>query len=268
MVQSRQLEFIKSGIDRTDAKLLSMLLQYTTETGTASAGFAYAFENGNYGQSPAQLSVMSILLKHVQGHSPSDVLESALVKSIEQSENASCRELFFLLLAAGADVNYSDGLSLQTAADKCDLELVCKLLEHQPTQQTVSFAFPHIFLSGGDPSIVSELIDVFCSQVRLPDMEMAHTHLDYPLALAFELYPTSLDICRKLLLAGCSAREVMMDEVLPGSGLEEIDMLMWTLNAKWAFGDEIHRRFIQVMLEEDTRTGMWKASRELYVRRS
>ena len=246
MVPPRQLEFIKSAVDQCIPDLLALLLVRTTEDGIASEAFSHAFDGDNYGQSPDQLSVMDLLLQH---HAQGEAIDSVLVEAIRHPENPSCQSFILLLLDAGANVNAHAGLSLQIAAESGVVQLVGCLLEQGSTRESSSAAFPYIFASRQGSTTVAQLIDVFCQSRSPPSMNETHFHFRHPLLEAFIVYPDSAEICVKLLQAGASTEEQVEEELIPGYGPEQMNLLMKMLNSDWSKSNEMHSRFIEAVLE-------------------
>ena len=252
MIESRQLEFLAAATRKHDSALLTMLLHYTTRQDIISAAFKQAFEEGNWGQSSDQLAVMSTLL---QFQASGDILNHVLMKAVQNSQLISCRDFTRELLSAGASADHANGFPLQWAAEQLDVELAHRFLQHDPSQRTMSNAFPYVLNSQKDDSLVSEMIDIFLEHHRPPDIDFEHSDLLYPLILAVINYPANLDICHKLMRHGYSpAKEVTWD-LSSGFGPESVTMLLWALGGTQNFQD-VHDRFIQSMIEYEPKKGM------------
>ncbi|KAL4809774.1 ankyrin repeat-containing domain protein [Aspergillus unguis] len=63
-------------------------------------------------------------------------------------------------VAAGADVNYDNGVYFVKAAAKGNIRVLEQLFKHGPSREHMTLAFPQIFASGVDSPTLTDLIDI------------------------------------------------------------------------------------------------------------
>ncbi|KAL4947467.1 hypothetical protein BDW69DRAFT_114438 [Aspergillus filifer] len=72
---------------------------------------------------------------------PQEVLDKALLRAIDTTDEERNQELVLLLLTHGASINYQDGASVRKAVSRLDLGLLAHLLRHEPTTVTLNSGF-------------------------------------------------------------------------------------------------------------------------------
>ncbi|KAL4924790.1 uncharacterized protein BDV17DRAFT_202914 [Aspergillus undulatus] len=72
---------------------------------------------------------------------PQEILDKALLRAIDTTDEERNQELVLLLLRHGASINYQDGASVRKAVSRLDLGLLAHLLRHEPTSVTLNSGF-------------------------------------------------------------------------------------------------------------------------------
>lgn len=146
-------------------------------------------------------------------------------------KDALARMFATLLLQHGASVSCQDGLVLQKAAKKADLELIQMILDQGPDSNTVSVAFPYIFDAELSEEKILALIELFidynCDGERLDVMAPTSPPI---LLRALDKYPRSEKLLRTLLDAGYYHDQFTTMTVVEGGEEEQVNLLIWALS--------------------------------------
>ena len=128
-------------------------------------------------------------------------LDIALVDTIDIF-TSSPKNINFIkkLLGAGADVNFSDGASLNKIAASGNLEILKDILTHNPFPNHITLAFPQVFTSGVDSETLYALVVAFCSHDSPPNLTNT---LNPILFLLLQNYPTEKCLVEYLIQQGC-----------------------------------------------------------------
>src|SRR5262249_3671324 len=153
-----------------------------------------------------------------------------VIKRWSELDSSVAARFVDILFDCEVDVDYSDGLALQTAVSKGRVDLIIRILSQKPNSWTVSMAFPHIFLAadfGEDQTL--EVMSLFCEYRNGEDcleVTTVNTKVDPPIFLAVEKFPRSVRILRALLDAGFYHDQRMKVGVLPEIEEEEEDVTL------------------------------------------
>jgi hypothetical protein len=212
-----------------DLDTLILLLETPRAKPFVSSVFQKFMATDSPWQSSKGLAITSLILdKGASG----EAVDEAFAIAIEKQEVAGTLAADFLnLLLPFADVNYSQGLTLQRAAQQGNLSLIQNLLpKANPT--TISMAFPYLFMSssGKDELSMLQMIDTFTeAQTGLEDFKHPDPSLEPVLFMALKQFPRKTTILKGLLDAGFSPHQWMMWEMDHEFGKEECSILCWAL---------------------------------------
>ncbi|KAL2867614.1 uncharacterized protein BJX67DRAFT_380960 [Aspergillus lucknowensis] len=222
-------ECIFHSVMKNDVGSLHILQPYfANRPGVVTHVFKRAWEKGV--RAETHEAALSMLLKAGATGFWTDVALADTIETFDTSTNSMA--LILSLLDAGADVNYCNGLSLVKASAKGNLRVLKELFAHSPSRDNVTRAFPHIFTSGVDKSILRDLVRAFCSHSSRPDFT------DSPgliLQRLIKHYPTEKDLLKYLIDSGCPAKSVVKS-----NGTIYTSLLSWALAESTAkVSDEI-----------------------------
>lgn len=161
----------------------------------------------------------------------------------EESERALADHFFRVFLAAGADVNFEDGVAARSAARKGDAHMLRRLLQQPMMTETASRALSTVMTAGHDEHLVVDLLGVFLEKTSArADPDIAPSvdadgeapRKPLPIFLCLDLYPTSVGILHRLLALGCDLEVTLPCHVYPDEASgedqkEDATVLLWAL---------------------------------------
>ena len=156
-------------------------------------------------------------------------INTTLVKACQRSEEPPARDLIYLLLNHGASVDTEQGICLQIAAERGDYKFAKVFLESSPTEDTVSLAFPKIFLAKTDENSLIRMTNLFLEHGLLPDVENMGPMQESPLVLALTIHKNAPILAKTLVNAGCAVNSVFLSTLHDFVGPEYITPLLWVL---------------------------------------
>lgn len=218
-------ECLRKAVEVNNNKVLGLLLSAGPSRETLAILFDAAFGSGNYGQSKTKLRTMELLLG---AGARGSRLNEALVKALSHS-STSCRAFVTMLLSAGADVNWNEGLPLHTAVKQKSPELVGQLLEQTLTNETMCSAIHTLVKKGKDVSTTLRILDAFAAAANRPVLQSQYTGLDTPFVHALKAYSNPSSILGRLILLGSDVNQRIKCRVLPNGDPENASLLCWAI---------------------------------------
>jgi ankyrin repeat protein len=198
---------------------------------------SYAFEKAMADDIPWKsergLSIMELMLEN---GASGEVVGKALVDTVEKCRDVDgslAGKFLDLLLRFNPDVNHERGVVLQRAALRGNLDLLQKCLPGATTDSK-AMAFPYIFKSSSDDTLVLQMIEAFTESAdgeqgldtgfKHPDPSMEPV-----LFMALEMFPRKTQVLKALLDAGFNPDQWKMTEVDSEFGVEPLTALCWAI---------------------------------------
>ncbi|KAF4634237.1 hypothetical protein G7Y89_g3872 [Cudoniella acicularis] len=220
-------------------KLLSLLLAHSQDQSASSFVFDVLIKIEGFWSKKDSFSIFTILLENgAEGTSVND----ALIKVVADTQ-PSARHFEATLLQHGVDIDYKDGEALQIAAERGEPGLVKRMLEMNPSADSVSMAFPYAFHSKlGEAStlaVIELFVELAADQL---DPDFMHPEIpEPPVFLCLNHYPTSPRVLKATLKAGFRVDETMSSE----SG--KYTAIYWSLSTQ---GKKIADPLVELLITE------------------
>lgn len=193
----------------------------------------------------------SFLQKGAHGDGLSSVLTQVVDMPLSESDDSVSLANGFvdILLDHKVDVNYDNGMLLQSAAAALNAFLVNRLLEKKPNTESISRAFYRIFDNPTSEDEALELITMFTDyadgETRLDVMYTPPESMPL-LFLAISQYPRSIRITKALLDAGYYYDQMMPCKVMEDVDEEPVTLMMWALHQEQK---KVSSGIIQMLIE-------------------
>ncbi|CAM1503299.1 Fc.00g080750.m01.CDS01 [Cosmosporella sp. VM-42] len=228
----------KTLVDATQkvaASSLKLLLSGDIPEGDINRVFSLGFAADNFQVwfTPEGLEVARMLLeKGAKG----DSLSGALILAMRNSADGSAEladHFVDVLVDHGADVNFNNGETLKEAASKANVNWTRKLLSCNPSAETLSLGFNHIFDTALSPDEAIKLFAMFTEyqggEARMDVMAVNHGSQPV-LVRAISQYPRSTEVLQTLLDAGFYHDQATFYRVHPTiEDEEEVTLLAWAI---------------------------------------
>lgn len=211
-----------------DHQVLKLLTKHSPSQKTVNSAFDLMTEPSK-GIAWKTTSRRDILESILQAGVGKKRINATLVKASQRSEELPARDLIYLLLNHGASVNTEQGICLQIAAKRGDYKLAKVFLESSPTKDTVSLAFPKIFLAKTDENSLISMTNLFLEHGLLPDVENIGPMQESPLVLALTIHRNAPMLAKTLVNAGCAVNSVFFSTLQDSEGPEYVTPLLWVL---------------------------------------
>ncbi|KAF3907531.1 Ankyrin-2 [Arthrobotrys entomopaga] len=189
------------------------------------------------------LSTMKVLLAHGASGMCVDKAFATAAESYEEFPTAKPL-VEALLQSPNANVNREDGVCLQIAAKKANVELVQLLLQGNPSKRTLSMAFPHIISSGTDDETVMKLSKLFFAEGLDTDLNFQHPSFGPVLFGALTKYPHYVDFFKFLIDSGANLEAQVRVAFMSVS--EPVTPLLWAVLQP---PGEIETRVIETLID-------------------
>lgn len=137
-----------------------------------------------------------------------------------------------LLLRYDADINYKHGEALQNAAAQGNPDLLRRLLQENPSSESLTLAFPRIFETSAGEDEVYELINLFTEYNEgdsLMDTMFVHPGSEPVIIRALSQFPRSIKVLQALLDVGFYHDQMTIAKVIPEVEEEQVNLLTWSL---------------------------------------
>uniref|UniRef100_L2FT86 Ankyrin repeat containing protein n=1 Tax=Colletotrichum fructicola (strain Nara gc5) TaxID=1213859 RepID=L2FT86_COLFN len=193
----------------------------------------------------------SFLQKGAHGDGLSSVLTQVVDMPLSESDDSVSLANGFvdILLDHKVDVNYDNGMLLQSAAAALNAFLVNRLLEKKPNTESISRAFYRIFDNPTSEDEALELITMFTDyadgETRLDVMYTPPESMPL-LFLAISQYPRSIRITKALLDAGYYYDQMMPCKIMEDVDEEPVTLMMWALHQEQK---KVSSGIIQMLIE-------------------
>ncbi|KAF4899235.1 2-5A-dependent ribonuclease [Colletotrichum fructicola] len=193
----------------------------------------------------------SFLQKGAHGDGLSSVLTQVVDMPLSESDDSVSLANGFvdILLDHKVDVNYDNGMLLQSAAAALNAFLVNRLLEKKPNTESISRAFYRIFDNPTSEDEALELITMFTDyadgETRLDVMYTPSESMPL-LFLAISQYPRSIRITKALLDAGYYYDQMMPCKIMEDVDEEPVTLMMWALHQEQK---KVSSGIIQMLIE-------------------
>jgi ankyrin repeat protein len=190
--------------------LLNLLLEHAKVDSTASVVFETVMKVDSFWGKRDTFAILTILLEFgAEGASVND----ALIKVVADTQSTA-RHFEVTLLQHRVDIDYKAGEALQIATERGEPGLVRRMLEMNPSIDSVSMAFPYAFHSKLGEASTLAVIDTFVELAsdRLEPDFMHDKILEPPVFLCLNYYPASLKILESTLRGGYRADEPIITE--------------------------------------------------------
>ncbi|KAH8676507.1 hypothetical protein BGZ60DRAFT_525953 [Tricladium varicosporioides] len=190
--------------------LLSLLLAHSKVDSAASVVFETMMKADSFWGKRDTFAILTILLEFgAEGVSVND----ALIKTVADTQ-PSARHFEATLLQHHVDIDYKEGEALQIATERGEPGLVRRMLEMNPSMDSVSMAFPYAFHSRlGEAStlaVINAFVELAADQL---DPDFMHEEIpEPPVFLCLNHYPANLSILESTLRGGYRADETMTCE--------------------------------------------------------
>ncbi|KAK6355134.1 hypothetical protein TWF696_004257 [Orbilia brochopaga] len=172
------------------------------------------------------LATMQNLLAHGASGMCVDKAFAVAAESYESSPTAK-RLIESLLQSPNANVNREDGLCLQIATEKANVELVGLLLQGNPSKRSLSMAFPHMIHSGADEPTLLALARLFLEGGAETDLKFQHPSYGPVLFSTLMKYPNFVEFYQLLITGGAELDGQVKAKFLNVS--ENVTPLLWAL---------------------------------------
>ena len=217
------------------APVLALFLESEIPVTDLSWAFSQAFtpRNADAWLSERGYNVAEMLLeKGAQGDGPPAALAYAL-DSCGTDRDAISRRFVDLLVQQQLDVDSDRGVALRAAARLGETDTIERLLDLNPTADSVSMAFPYIFDVERVEDEVLDLVRLFAGysdgEERL-DVMFAHPESDPVVFRALAHHPRSTKLVEALLDSGYYYDQMAMARVMPEVEEDEpVSLLFWAL---------------------------------------
>ena len=187
----------------------------------------------NWFSESGKITMRILLDKSSQGSSAITEMLLQVMKGYTNDTAELAGEFFDILVSHGPDVNYRLGEALQIAASQANVAWTEKLLECQPSTESLSYAFQHIFDTPLDQEDALLLFKMFSEyrdgETRVDVMTQEPGSMPV-LARAMSQYPRSLKILQTLLDAGFYHDQAIFYQLYPDTEeAEEMTLLTWAI---------------------------------------
>ncbi|KAF3922087.1 Ankyrin-2 [Dactylellina cionopaga] len=132
-----------------------------------------------------------------------------------------------LLQSPNANVNREDGLCLQIAAQKANVELVELLLQGHPSKRSLSMTFPHIISSGTEEETLMTLAKLFLAEGLDTDLNFQHPSFGPVFFGVLTKYPNYVAFYKLLIDSGAGLESQV--KVNFHSVSEGVTPLLWAI---------------------------------------
>jgi ankyrin repeat protein len=216
-----------------DLETLNLLVESPKAHMFMTSIFQGAIRTGVPWQSDRGLSVMGVMLENgANGEAVGEALLSA-VERCDNPEDSHAGAYLELFLRYNPDVNYRRGTVLQRAAQHANIDLIKRLLPGT-TSDSKSMAFPYLFKSSCEESLMLQIIEAFNEPTgEGQDLDLGFRHPDPAiepiLFMALRMFPRKTQVLKALLEAGVNPDQSMPFEVDTDVGPEPFTILCWAM---------------------------------------
>ncbi|EPS36381.1 hypothetical protein H072_10080 [Dactylellina haptotyla CBS 200.50] len=189
------------------------------------------------------LATMKVLLAHGASGMCVDKAFAIAAESYEKFPTAKPL-VEALLKSPNANVNREDGLCLQIAAKKANVELIGLLLQGNPSKRTLSMAFPHIISSGTEEETLMTLARLFLADGLEIDLNFQHPSFGPVLFGALTKYPNFVEFYKLLIDAGVNLETQVKVNFMSVS--ESVTPLLWAILQPTG---EVETRVIETLID-------------------
>ncbi|EWC46757.1 hypothetical protein DRE_04002 [Drechslerella stenobrocha 248] len=172
------------------------------------------------------LATIKILLAHGASGMCVDKAFAVAAEAYESAPTAK-RLVKSLLGTPNANVNREDGLCLQIAAQKANVQLVQLLLQGNPSKRSLSMAFPHIISSGTDETTLMTLARLFLADGQDTDLTFQHPLFGPVLFGTLTKYPNFVQFYELIIGKGADLESKVKAKL--ESVTENVTPLLWAL---------------------------------------
>jgi hypothetical protein len=211
-----------------DHVTLAILLESGQSEAVTLAAFDAAMGAGNVWQTPDGLIVMQLLL----GKSTIGGVDAALVEAAMQHTQPTAHNFADLLSRHGASVDYNKGQALQIASHHGDVWFIQKLLSMSPSTESMSMAFPYLFVSSpSDEQALVDLVNLYVEHTG-EQLDVGFSHPLFPpvLFLSLDKHPRWAKVLDTLIKAGYPVNQQISVIAEGGVGQEHKSLLFWALD--------------------------------------
>lgn len=216
---------IQTAVKRVNVDTLGLLLGKLEPAQATSTVFRAAMQHPELWSNPEGINCAKLLLAHF--HHKDVLNEFLLFATTNINVLANAFLMMSMLVAAGADSDYRNGVVLETAVQTGSLSLVVHLLDTNPSQSTIGNAFPYILRDPVDHGKVMALITAIVSKSKHTlDLNKKHKELDPVLFMCLAREDRKLEIMQTLLQTGASANQQIEIPLSKDGTKETISILL------------------------------------------
>jgi hypothetical protein len=190
--------------------LLVLLLEHSRDASAPSVVFDALMKAEPFWGKRDAFAILTLLLEN---GAEGIAVDDALIKAVTDTQ-PDARHFEVTLLQHGARIDHKDGEALQIATERGEAALVRRMLQMKPTSESVSMAFPYVYVSKLSEANVLAVIDSFVelsAEELYPDF--MHPEIpEPPIFLCVNYYPNNLEILESTLKAGFHIDQVMSSE--------------------------------------------------------
>ncbi|OCL04416.1 ankyrin [Glonium stellatum] len=183
------------------------------------------------------------------------IKNATLVKASQRSEELPARGLVYLLLKHGASIDTEQGICLQISAERGDYQLAKAFLESNPSKDTVSMAFPKVFMAKIDENSLIHITNLFLEHGVRPQVENIGPAPESPLVLALTKHSNAPRLARLLVDAGFPVNSAFLSTLQSFIGPEYVTPLLWVLCRSETTMS--HRDLITSFIKADAAAQKW-----------
>ncbi|EEP82301.1 predicted protein [Uncinocarpus reesii 1704] len=214
-----------------DALTLELLLESASEETAATYVLGKTVSAGVGWLSADGLPIIKSLLHH---GASGEVLHLALIAAIENAmTNPEVAHFVDLLLQFGASGDYHDGRALRAAISKGQLLLVRKIIESNPSGETLMIGLSCVLTSDLSEDMSLQLVEILNQdRMDIQSIETAWSNTSQRESLLFlclKKWPRGTRVLEKLLQNGMNVNQTTPYLIESECGLEHVSVLLWAL---------------------------------------